>query len=95
MLPKTHNIQLPPEQYKHILKAYWKMWLRFPPEQHKYILKAYWKTENVAQVQRHLRNEFGTPPTQAAITRLCDQFVTKQCRVTQRADVRDVTVELQ
>jgi hypothetical protein len=48
--------------------------------------------DNVAQVQRHWTNEFGTPPTQATITRLCDQFVTDQCRIMQRTHGKDVTV---
>ena len=33
--------------------------------------KRYWKTDNVVEVQRHLRNEFGTPPrTWVNITQL-------------------------
>jgi hypothetical protein len=32
-------------------------------EQHKWILNCYWKKENVIEMQRRWRSEFGTPPT--------------------------------
>jgi hypothetical protein len=43
-------------------------------EQCKWILKCYWKTENVTEVQRRWRNEFGTPPTQVTVTKISDKF---------------------
>jgi hypothetical protein len=44
-------------------------------EQRKGILK--WKTENVNEMQRRWRNEFGTsPPTHVKIARLRDKFDT-------------------
>ena len=39
--------------------------------------KCYWKVENVVEVQRHWRVEFGTPPpptTRVTITRIRDKF---------------------
>ncbi|KAJ4432738.1 hypothetical protein ANN_21376 [Periplaneta americana] len=41
----------------------------------KWILKCYWKVENVFEVQRRWRVEFGTqPPTRLTITRIRDKF---------------------
>ena len=41
----------------------------------KWLLKCYWKFENVVEVQRRLRIEFGTPPpTRVTITRFRDKF---------------------
>ena len=41
----------------------------------KWLLKCYWKVENVVEVQRHWRVEFGTPPpsTRLTITRIRDK----------------------
>ena len=40
----------------------------------KWLLKCYWKVENVLEVQRHWRVEFGTPPTRLTVTRIRDKF---------------------
>ena len=41
----------------------------------KWLLKCYWKVENVVEVQRRWRVEFGTPPpTRVTITRIRDKF---------------------
>ena len=41
----------------------------------KWLLKCYWKVENVVEVKRRLRVEFGTPPpTRVTITRIRDKF---------------------
>ena len=41
----------------------------------KWLLKCYWKVENVVEVQRCWRVEFGTaPPTRVTITRIRDKF---------------------
>jgi hypothetical protein len=46
-------------------------------EQRKTILKWYWKFENVCEVQRQWRREFGTePPTRLTIARIRDKFET-------------------
>jgi hypothetical protein len=42
-------------------------------EQCKWILKWYWKMENVTEVQRRWRNEFGTP-TRVTVTKIRDKF---------------------
>ena len=44
-------------------------------DERKWLLKSYWKVENVVEVQRHWRVEFGTPPkTRVIITRIRDKF---------------------
>ena len=44
-------------------------------EERKWLLKCYWKVENVVEVQRRWRVEFGTPPpTRVTITRIRDKF---------------------
>ena len=44
-------------------------------DEHKWLLKCYWKVENVVEVQRRWRVEFGTPlPTRVTITRIRDKF---------------------
>ena len=41
----------------------------------KWSLKCYWKVENVVEVQRRWRVEFGTPsPTRVIITKIRDKF---------------------
>ena len=41
----------------------------------KWLLSCYWKKENVVEVQRRWRVEFGTPPaTRVTITRIRDKF---------------------
>jgi hypothetical protein len=43
-------------------------------EKRKWILKCYLKTENVTEVQRRWRNEFGTPPpTRVTVTKMRDK----------------------
>jgi hypothetical protein len=43
-------------------------------QQCKWILKCYWKVQNMNEVQKHWRNESGTPQTCVAIAQLCDKF---------------------
>ena len=43
-------------------------------DERKWFLKCYWKVENVVEVQRRWRVEFGTPPTSVTITRIRDRF---------------------
>ena len=44
-------------------------------DERKWLLKCYWKVENVVEVQRRWRIEFGTPPsTMVTITRIRDKF---------------------
>ena len=44
-------------------------------DERKWLLKCYWKVENVVEVQRRWRVEFGTSsPTRVAITRIRDKF---------------------
>ena len=44
-------------------------------DERKWLLKCYWKVENVIEVQRRWRIEFGTPPpTRVTITRIRDKF---------------------
>ena len=41
---------------------------------YKWLVKCYWKVENVVEVQRRWRVQFGTPlPTRATITRIPDK----------------------
>ena len=44
-------------------------------DERKCLLKCYWKVENVVEVQRRWRIEFGTPPTtRVTITGIQDKF---------------------
>ena len=44
-------------------------------DERKWLLKCYWKVENVVEVQRHWRVEFGTPPSiRVTITRIREKF---------------------
>jgi hypothetical protein len=43
-------------------------------EQSKWIVKCCSKTENVTEVQRRWKNEFGTPPTRVTVTKIRDKF---------------------
>ena len=44
-------------------------------DEYKWLLKCYWKMENVVEVQRCWRVEFGTPPpTRVTITKIWDKF---------------------
>ena len=43
-------------------------------DERKWILKCYWKVENVVEVQRRWRVEFGSPPTKVRKTRIGDKF---------------------
>ena len=44
-------------------------------DERKWLLKCYWNVENVVEVQRRRRVEFGTPPsTGVTITRIRDKF---------------------
>jgi hypothetical protein len=44
-------------------------------EPHKWILKCHWKRENVTEVQRSWRNEFGKPsPTRVTVAKIRDKF---------------------
>ncbi|KAJ4439480.1 hypothetical protein ANN_07604 [Periplaneta americana] len=44
-------------------------------DERKWILKCYWKVENIVEVQRRCRVEFGTqPPTRLTITRIQNKF---------------------
>ena len=46
-----------------------------PFDERKWLVKCYWKVENVVEVERHWRAEFGTsPPTRVTITRIWDKF---------------------
>ena len=51
------------------------MAVKFSFDERKWLLKCYWKVENVVEVQRRWRVEFGTPPpTRVTITRIWDKF---------------------
>ena len=51
------------------------MAMTFSFDERKRLLKCYWKVENVVEVQRRWRDEFGTPPpTRVTITRIRDKF---------------------
>ena len=44
-------------------------------DERKRLLKCYWKVENVVEIQRHWRVEFGKPPpTKVTMTRIRDKF---------------------
>ena len=43
-------------------------------DERKWLQKCYSKVENVVQVHRRWRVEFGTPPTRVTITRIQDKF---------------------
>ena len=44
-------------------------------DEHKWLLKCYWKVENVVEVRRRWRVEFGTPPPRRVIiTRIRGKF---------------------
>ena len=44
-------------------------------DERKWLLNCYWKVENVVEVQRYWRVEFGTPPpTRVTMTRILDKF---------------------
>ena len=44
-------------------------------DERKWLLKCYWKVENVVEVQRGWKVEFGTsPPKSVTITRIRDKF---------------------
>ena len=44
-------------------------------DERKWLLKCHWKVENVVEIQRRWRVEFGTqPPTRVTITRIQDKF---------------------
>ena len=50
------------------------MAVKLPFDERKWLLKCYWKMENVVEVQRCWRVEFGTPPpTSVTITRIRDK----------------------
>ena len=46
--------------------------------------------ENVAEVQRHWRNYFGTQATHAPITRLCDHEIMWNANLMQQSNFIDV-----
>ena len=47
------------------------MAVRLSFDDRKWLLKCYWKVENVVEVQRRLRDEFGTPPPKrVTVTRI-------------------------
>ena len=49
--------------------------MRLSFDERKWLLKCYWKVENIVEIQRRWRVEFGTlPPTRKTITRIRDNF---------------------
>ena len=49
--------------------------MKLPFDERNWLLKCYWKVENVVEVQRRWRVEFGTPPpTKVTIRRIRDKF---------------------
>ncbi|KAJ4436685.1 hypothetical protein ANN_16816 [Periplaneta americana] len=58
-----------------IQKAVESMVVQLSFDEREWILKCYWKVENVVEVQRCWRVEFGTqPPTRLTVTRIRDKF---------------------
>ena len=43
-------------------------------DERKWLLKCYWKLENVYEVQRRWRVQFGTPLTRVTVTRIREKF---------------------